>query len=62
MLGVCSSVSDYLLWEHKRKEHGIKLRLETRNVDVKPIVGEVDNVGLNVELEACKHSLTDSEI
>ena len=51
----------YALGQHRNTQHGMQIGSGTRNVDVEPIVGDVEDHSLREELRSCQHFLVDSE-
>ena len=52
----------YALRQHKNTQHGTQIGFGANNIDVKDIVGDIDDQSLREELEFCKHLLTDTEM
>ena len=52
----------YALRQHKNTQHGTQIGFGANNIDVKDIVGDIDDQILREELESCKHFLTDTEM
>ena len=52
----------YALRQHKNSQHGTQIGFGASNIDVKHIVGDVDDQSLREELQSCRHLLGDSEI
>ena len=52
----------YALRQHKNSQHRTQIGLGASNIDVKHIVGDVDDQSLREELQSCRHFLGDSEI
>ena len=52
----------YALPQHKNTQHGKQIGFGASNIDVKDIVGDVDDQSLREELQSCRHFLVDSEI
>ena len=51
----------YALRQHKNTQHGTQIGFGASNIDVKDIVGDVDDQGWREELQSCRHFLFDSE-
>ena len=51
----------YALRQHKNTQQGTQIGFGASNIDVKDIVGDVDDQSLREDLEPCKHFLTDAE-
>ena len=52
----------YVLRQHNNTQHRTQIGFGANNIDVKDIVGDVDDQKLREEVESCKHFLTDTEI
>ena len=52
----------YALRQHGDFQHGMKIGSGTRDVDVEPLVGDVEDHRLREELRSCQHFFVDSEI
>ena len=52
----------YALRQHKNTQHGTQIGFGASNIDVKDIVGDIDDQSLREDLESCKHFLTDTEM
>ena len=52
----------YALRQHKNTQHGTQIGFGASNIDVKDMVGDVDDQSLREELQSCRHFLVDSEI
>ena len=52
----------YAFHRLKNIQHGPKMGYGASNIDVEDILGYVDDQFLRVELESCKHFLTDTEM
>ena len=52
----------YALRQHRNTQHGKQIGSETRDVDVKHIMGDVEDQSLREELRSCQRFLVDSEL
>ena len=52
----------HALGQHKNTQYGPQMGFGASNIDVKDIVGDVDDQSLREELESCKHFLTHTEM
>ena len=52
----------YLLWEHRRREHGAQRGAGAQNVDNTQLMGDVDDNSLKEKPETCKKFSVDSEM
>ena len=52
----------YALGQHKNTQHRTQIGFGTSNIDVKDIVGDVDDQSLREESESCKNALTGTEM
>ena len=52
----------YALRQHRNTQHGMQIGSGTRDVDVEPLVGDVEDHSLREELRSCQHFLVDSEL
>ena len=52
----------YALLQHRNTQHGMQIGSRTRDVDVEPIVGDVEDHMLKGELRSYQHFLVDSEL
>ena len=52
----------YALRQHRNTQHRMQIGSGTREVDVKHIVGDVEDHRLREELRSCQHFLVDSEL
>ena len=61
---VCDNVfrSFYLLRKHKRNKHGSQIGSGVQTVDNTPLMRDVDDNSMRVELRMCKHSLVDNKM
>ena len=50
------------LRQYKNTQHGTEIGFGANNIDVKDIVGAVDDQSLREELESCKYFLTGAEL
>ena len=52
----------YALRQHRNTQHGLQIESEIRDVDVKHILGDVEDHRLREELPSCQHLLVGSEL
>ena len=52
----------YALRQHRNTQRGMQIGLETRNVGMEHIAGDVEDHRLREELRSCQHFLVDSEL
>ena len=52
----------YALRQLRNTQHGMQIGSGTRDVDVEPIMGDVEDHRLRKELRSCQHFLVDSEL
>ena len=52
----------YALGQHRKTQHGTQIGSGTKDVDVKHIVGDVEDHRLREEFRSCQHFLVESEL